>query len=75
MEAFDDAVPEDTVNAKIYVNVRRNEFGPEFPFNTTSRVVSHETRPGHVVIHLNATDRDGVRQKPCITFFLMLKWS
>lgn len=58
--AYDDAVPEDRVETKISVYVRRNENGPRFPTNPGPVVIPSEAPLGHIVITINGTDSDGV---------------
>ena len=61
MVAFDDGAPDDRVEAKVNIAVRRNENEPQFP-NLGPFIISDESRPGYIIVNINATDADGVSE-------------
>ena len=58
IDAYDDGVPADRVEAKVNIIVRRNENGPSSPLGP--QIVPDQARPGYVTVNINATDVDGV---------------
>lgn len=65
MVAYDNAVPEDRVETKISVYVRRNENRPQFPEIPGPVVVPEGAPLGFIVITVNGTDADGVSVTSC----------
>lgn len=63
-------MPEDKIETKVTVKVNRNENSPVMPPNLGPLVISYEVRPGFVVIDVNATDADGVRNGTALSRIL-----